>query len=48
MSFFMFLFRGLPSQSFEYIKYNKGLMKEEDYPYKSFVWFFQSNIYFIE
>uniref|UniRef100_A0A3Q3BG25 Pro-cathepsin H-like n=1 Tax=Kryptolebias marmoratus TaxID=37003 RepID=A0A3Q3BG25_KRYMA len=27
---------GLPSQSFEYIKYNKGLMTEEDYPYKSF------------
>ncbi|XP_037553474.1 pro-cathepsin H-like, partial [Nematolebias whitei] len=28
---------GLPSQSFEYIKYNKGLMTEEDYPYTSFV-----------
>ncbi|XP_037342411.1 pro-cathepsin H [Pungitius pungitius] len=25
---------GLPSQAFEYIKYNKGLMTEEDYPYK--------------
>ncbi|XP_070968152.1 pro-cathepsin H [Oncorhynchus clarkii lewisi] len=24
---------GLPSQAFEYIKYNKGIMKEEDYPY---------------
>ncbi|XP_013865872.1 pro-cathepsin H [Austrofundulus limnaeus] len=28
---------GLPSHSFEYIKYNKGLMTEEDYPYKGFV-----------
>ncbi|GAA6217712.1 pro-cathepsin H-like [Lates japonicus] len=27
---------GLPSQAFEYIKYNKGLMTEEDYPYKGF------------
>ncbi|XP_069029607.1 pro-cathepsin H-like [Embiotoca jacksoni] len=25
---------GLPSQAFEYIKYNKGLMTEKDYPYK--------------
>ncbi|XP_034726535.1 pro-cathepsin H-like [Etheostoma cragini] len=25
---------GLPSQAFEYIKYSKGLMTEEDYPYK--------------
>ncbi|KAL3065235.1 hypothetical protein OYC64_015416 [Pagothenia borchgrevinki] len=25
---------GLPSQAFEYIKYNNGLMTEEDYPYK--------------
>ncbi|CAN9506718.1 unnamed protein product [Ophioblennius macclurei] len=25
---------GLPSNAFEYIKYNKGLMTEEDYPYK--------------
>ncbi|CAJ1049008.1 pro-cathepsin H-like [Xyrichtys novacula] len=24
---------GLPSQAFEYIKYNKGLMTEENYPY---------------
>uniref|UniRef100_A0A3B3CWE3 Pro-cathepsin H n=1 Tax=Oryzias melastigma TaxID=30732 RepID=A0A3B3CWE3_ORYME len=24
---------GLPSQAFEYIKYNKGLMTEQDYPY---------------
>ncbi|XP_056137121.1 pro-cathepsin H [Lampris incognitus] len=24
---------GLPSQGFEYIKYNKGLMTEDDYPY---------------
>ncbi|KAI1889428.1 hypothetical protein AGOR_G00162770 [Albula goreensis] len=24
---------GLPSQAFEYIKYNKGLMTEKDYPY---------------
>ncbi|XP_048828969.1 pro-cathepsin H [Brienomyrus brachyistius] len=24
---------GLPSQAFEYIKYNKGLMTEDDYPY---------------
>ncbi|XP_042351900.1 pro-cathepsin H [Plectropomus leopardus] len=27
---------GLPSQAFEYIMYNKGLMTEEDYPYTSF------------
>lgn len=27
------LFSGLPSQAFEYIMYNKGLMTEEDYPY---------------
>ncbi|XP_030621544.1 pro-cathepsin H [Chanos chanos] len=26
---------GLPSQAFEYIKYTKGLMTEEDYPYKA-------------
>ncbi|XP_005999744.1 pro-cathepsin H [Latimeria chalumnae] len=26
---------GLPSQAFEYIKYNKGLMTEKDYPYKA-------------
>ncbi|MEQ2261491.1 hypothetical protein XENORESO_011103 [Xenotaenia resolanae] len=25
---------GLPSQAFEYIMYNKGLMTEQDYPYK--------------
>ncbi|XP_033480672.1 pro-cathepsin H-like isoform X1 [Epinephelus lanceolatus] len=25
---------GLPSQAFEYIKYNSGIMTEEDYPYK--------------
>ncbi|KAJ3593972.1 hypothetical protein NHX12_006305 [Muraenolepis orangiensis] len=24
---------GLPSQAFEYIKYNRGIMTEEDYPY---------------
>ncbi|XP_063334150.1 pro-cathepsin H-like [Pelmatolapia mariae] len=29
-------FGGLPSQAFEYIKYSKGLMREEDYPYKAF------------
>ncbi|XP_061621722.1 pro-cathepsin H [Phyllopteryx taeniolatus] len=27
---------GLPSQAFEYIKYSKGLMTEEDYPYKGY------------
>ncbi|KAK2842255.1 hypothetical protein Q5P01_012455 [Channa striata] len=27
---------GLPSQAFEYIMYNKGLMTENDYPYKAF------------
>ncbi|KAL2093004.1 hypothetical protein ACEWY4_010316 [Coilia grayii] len=27
---------GLPSQAFEYIMYNKGLMTEEDYPYEGF------------
>ncbi|TNN70101.1 Pro-cathepsin H [Liparis tanakae] len=27
---------GLPSQAFEYIKYNKGLMAEDDYPYKGY------------
>ncbi|XP_061820404.2 pro-cathepsin H isoform X1 [Nerophis lumbriciformis] len=27
---------GLPSQAFEYIKYNNGLMTEEDYPYKGY------------
>lgn len=26
---------GLPSQAFEYIKYNNGLMTEKDYPYKA-------------
>ncbi|CAJ1056743.1 pro-cathepsin H [Xyrichtys novacula] len=26
---------GLPSQAFEYIMYNKGLMTEKDYPYKA-------------
>ncbi|XP_028287007.1 pro-cathepsin H [Parambassis ranga] len=26
---------GLPSQAFEYIMYNKGLMTEQDYPYKA-------------
>nr|XP_006628920.1 PREDICTED: pro-cathepsin H [Lepisosteus oculatus] len=26
---------GLPSQAFEYIKYNKGLMSEADYPYEA-------------
>lgn len=30
-------FRGLPSQAFEYIKYNKGLMTEQDYPYTAMV-----------
>ncbi|KAK0132713.1 Pro-cathepsin H [Merluccius polli] len=25
---------GLPSQAFEYIRYNTGIMTEEDYPYK--------------
>lgn len=29
--------RGLPSQAFEYIMYNKGLMTEQDYPYKAVV-----------
>lgn len=28
---------GLPSQAFEYIMYNKGLMTETDYPYKAYV-----------
>ncbi|XP_060891310.1 pro-cathepsin H [Labrus mixtus] len=27
---------GLPSQAFEYIMYNKGLMTEEDYPYTAY------------
>lgn len=27
---------GLPSQAFEYIMFNKGLMTEEDYPYTSY------------
>ncbi|XP_034542663.1 pro-cathepsin H [Notolabrus celidotus] len=27
---------GLPSQAFEYIMYNKGLMTEKDYPYTAF------------
>ncbi|KAM7414552.1 hypothetical protein PAMA_019391 [Pampus argenteus] len=27
---------GLPSQAFEYIMYNKGLMTEEEYPYKGY------------
>lgn len=35
-SYFVF-FSGLPSQAFEYIMYNKGLMTEEDYPYKAIV-----------
>lgn len=26
--------RGLPSQAFEYIRYNKGIMGEDSYPYK--------------
>ncbi|XP_013859008.1 pro-cathepsin H [Austrofundulus limnaeus] len=26
---------GLPSQAFEYVMYNKGLMTEQDYPYKA-------------
>lgn len=26
-------FRGLPSQAFEYILYNKGIMGEDSYPY---------------
>lgn len=26
--------RGLPSQAFEYIRYNKGIMGEDTYPYK--------------
>uniref|UniRef100_A0A3Q0SXA9 Cathepsin H n=1 Tax=Amphilophus citrinellus TaxID=61819 RepID=A0A3Q0SXA9_AMPCI len=29
-------FGGLPSQAFEYIKYSKGLMTEDDYPYKGY------------
>lgn len=28
---------GLPSQAFEYIMYNKGLMTEDDYPYNAIV-----------
>lgn len=32
---FPFLRRGLPSQAFEYILYNKGLMDEEAYPYRA-------------
>lgn len=31
------LFSGLPSHAFEYIMYNKGLMTEQDYPYKAIV-----------
>lgn len=27
--------RGLPSQAFEYIMYNKGLMGEDAYPYRA-------------
>uniref|UniRef100_UPI0037E9B1E8 pro-cathepsin H n=1 Tax=Semicossyphus pulcher TaxID=241346 RepID=UPI0037E9B1E8 len=27
---------GLPSQAFEYIMYNKGLMTEDDYPYRAY------------
>lgn len=26
--------RGLPSQAFEYIRYNKGIMGEDTYPYR--------------
>ena len=26
--------RGLPSQAFEYIRYNKGIMEEDSYPYE--------------
>uniref|UniRef100_A0A3Q0SXE0 Cathepsin H n=1 Tax=Amphilophus citrinellus TaxID=61819 RepID=A0A3Q0SXE0_AMPCI len=33
-------FGGLPSQAFEYIKYSKGLMTEDDYPYKGYVYIF--------
>ncbi|NXX50997.1 CATH protein, partial [Tricholaema leucomelas] len=29
---------GLPSQAFEYILYNKGLMGEDSYPYRAKVW----------
>ncbi len=31
------IFSGLPSHAFEYIMYNKGLMTEQDYPYKAIV-----------
>ncbi|KAG7271506.1 hypothetical protein CRUP_005127 [Coryphaenoides rupestris] len=27
---------GLPSQAFEYIRYNRGIMSEDDYPYKGY------------
>lgn len=30
-------FRGLPSQAFEYILYNKGIMGEDSYPYRGLV-----------
>lgn len=33
---------GLPSQAFEYIMYNKGLMTEETYPYTAYVTFVTS------
>lgn len=36
-SFTAHLFSGLPSQAFEYIQYNNGLMTEKDYPYQAYV-----------
>lgn len=33
--------RGLPSQAFEYILYNKGLMGEDTYPYRAEVFLVQ-------